>query len=139
MDSRVGRDHIGHAARHEQQSVVVVLTTHQRNGFPLKASHFAIRQDWFQPVSHFNAGAMIPNGIQDQHAMIGGFAADAPLLEQIDRIALDVGTVQGIDGHNGDLGVRLFIDLTADVADLRGCTLVEDMCEVVDVAGGLEL
>jgi len=44
-----------------------------------------------------------------------------------------------VDGDDGDLSVGFFVDLTADVAHLRGGVRVEYVGEVVDVAGGLEL
>ena len=83
--------------------------------------------------------AMILDRVQNQHATIRGFAADAPFLEEIDGIALDVGAIQRIDGDERDLGVRLFVDLLADLGDLRDGVRIKNVCEIVDVAGRLEL
>ena len=71
--------------------------------------------------------------------MVRGFAPDAPLLVQRDGVALDVGTIQGIHRDDGDLGVRLLLDLLADVVQLRDRGLVEHVGEVVDVVGGAKL
>lgn len=71
--------------------------------------------------------------------MVGGFAADAPLLKQINRKALDIRTVQRINGYYGDLGVGLLIDLKAEAVDPGGRARVEDVREIVDVACRLKL
>ena len=51
--------------------------------------------------------------------MVGSFAADAPLLEQGDRITFDIRSVQRLDRDDGNLCVRPFVDLLADAIELR--------------------
>ena len=57
-------------------------------------------------------------------------------LKRSTAIALDVGAIEGIDRDERDLGVSLFIDLPADVGDLRGRVRIQNMGEIIDVTGG---
>ena len=139
LNARIRRNHFGHAAGYQQQGFVVVPAPHQRNGFALKTADLAIGQNRLQSVTHFNASAVIPDGVKDQNPAIGGFRADPPFLEEVDRVTLDVGPIQGIDGHDGNLGVSLFVDLPADVRDLCRRIRAENVREIVDVTCGLEL
>src|SRR5207302_1917042 len=88
---------------------------------------------------YFYSGAVIPYGIQDQDTTICGLAADAPFFEKIDRVALDVGAIERIDGHERDLSMGLFIDLTSDLSDLPAGIGVKDVREIIDVTGWLQL
>src|SRR5450755_227525 len=139
LDSRIRRNDFGNPAGDQQQGVVVVLAAHQRDGFPLKPTDLAIGQNRFQPVSHFDACAVIPYRVKDQHSAVGRFASDAPFLEQIDRVALNVSAIQRIDCDQGDLSVCFFVDLAAEIGDLSCRTLVENVREIVDVTRGLQL
>lgn len=139
LNPGVGGDHIGYARRDQQQSLVVTFGSHQRDGFTLEASYLAVGKDGFETISDFDAGAVVANGVKDQDALIGGFCTDTPLVEKINGIALDVGAVERIDRDYGDLRVGFFVDLMADIRHLRSCALVEDVGEIVDVAGGLEV
>ena len=139
LNSGVGGDHFGDAGGDEQQGLTVISALHQRDGFALEAAYLAVGQDGFKAVSDFDAGAAVADRVQDQNAVIGGFGADAPLVEEIDGIAIDVGAVQSIDGDYGDLRVGFLVDLAADVFHLADCAGIEDMREIIDVAGGLEI
>ncbi len=119
--------------------MIVVSAFHQRNGFALKASHLAVGQDRLQSIANFDSRTVILNGVENQDAAIGGLCADAPLVEEIDRVTFDVGAVERIDGDERDLGVGFVVDLMAEVFDLTFCALVEHSGEIVDVAGGLEI
>ena len=92
----------------------------------------------FEAVADFDAGAMILDRVENQDAAIGRFAADAPLVEEIDGITFDVGAVERIDRHDRDLGVGFLVDLTAEIFNLGNCVGIENVGEIVDVAGGLE-
>ena len=139
LNSGVGGNYAGDAAGHEQERLAVIFAAHQRDGFALKASYFAIGQNRFQAIADFNAGAVIPDGVENQDSAIGRFAADSPLMEKIDGITFDVGAVQGIDRDESDLRVGFLVDLMADVLNLSRCIGVEDVGEIIDVAGGLEV
>ncbi len=82
---------------------------------------------------------MVAYDIEDQDTAVGRLTADSPLFEEIDGITLDIGAVERIDRDQRDLRVRFFIDLTAGIANLRNGVRIEDVREIVDVAGGLEL
>src|SRR6185437_114489 len=110
-----------------------------RNGLTLKTSHLAIRQDGLQPIAHFNPGAMVPDGIQDQNSAITSLIADPPFMEQINGVALDVGAVERIDGEQRDLHVSLLINLQTDIFYLGSSARLEHMCEVLDVDSRVEL
>ena len=138
-DAGILRDDVRHPRRHEQRRAAVVALPQEGNRLAAEAAHFAVRQDRLQPVSDLDAVFPILHGQQDQNSVIGGFAADPPLLEQVDGVALDVRTVQRIDGHDRDLRVGLLFNLLADVIQLRNGALIEDMGEVVDVIGGTQL
>ena len=59
--------------------------------------------------------------------MVGFLRADAPLVEQVHGVALDVAAVEGVDRDHRDLGVRFFVDLSGDILNLSlGCR-IEDM------------
>ena len=60
-------------------------------------------------------------------------------MEKIDGITFDVGAVEGIDRDESDLGVGFLVDLMADVLNLGRCAGIEDVGEIIDVAGGLEV
>ena len=63
----------------------------------------------------------------------------APLMKKIDRVTFDFFPVQRMDGYNRDLGMRLLVDLPADLVDLCNGVLIENVGKIVDVARGLEL
>ena len=60
-------------------------------------------------------------------------------LKRSNRVAFNVGAIEGIDGDEGDLRVRLLVDLAADVVDLRGRAGIENVREIVDVTRRLKL
>src|SRR5271165_342841 len=139
LNSSVGRNHFGHAGCDQQQSLAVVAAAHQRDDLTLEAADLTIGENRLQPIANFNAITVILDYVEDQHAAVGRLRADAPLVEKIDGIALDVGAVERVDGDYGDLRMGFVVDLVADVFHLRGCAGVDDVGEIVDIAGGLEL
>ncbi len=82
---------------------------------------------------------MVGNGQQNQDSPIGRLAADSPLLKKVDRVTLDVAAVERVDGDDGNLGVRFLVDLLTQVVELGDGAVIENVGEVVDVAGRLEL
>src|SRR5579862_476459 len=98
LNPGVGGDHLGDAGSHEQQSLTVISTAHQRNGFTLKATGFAVGKNRLKAVADLNACAVVLNRIENQDAAIMPFSAHAPFLSKIDRVILDVGTVESVDG-----------------------------------------
>jgi len=60
-------------------------------------------------------------------------------MEKIDGITFDVGAVQCIDRDESDLSVGLIVDLMAEVFYVGSRAGIEDVGEIVDVAGGLEV
>ena len=139
LDARIARDDLGHAARHQQQGIAVGLAAHQRDGLALKASHFSIGENRLETVAYFHTRAVILNCVQDQDATIGGLGPDSPFLEKIHSVGLDIGAVKRFDRHHRDLCVRFFLDLAAEIGQLRDSVLVKNMGEIVDVARRLEL
>ena len=123
---------------YQQQRLAVVAGAHERHSFPLKSSHFAVRQDRLQSITDLNTGAMVINRVKNQYSTVGRLASYSPLMEQINRITFHVGAVERSDGHYRDLGMSLFVDLAADLVDLRDCVPVQNVGKVVDVIGGFE-
>jgi len=123
----------------QQQRLAIVSIPHERDGFPLKSAHLPIGQDRFQPISNLNPGAVVVNGIQNQYSAVGGLAPHAPLMEEIDRVTLDIGAIERPDGHHRDLSMCLPVNLPADLVHLRDRVLVQNVGKVVDVVGGFEL
>jgi hypothetical protein len=137
LNACVAGDYVSHAGCDQQQRIAVIVAAHQRYGFPLKATYLAVRQDGFETIADFNARPVIADGVENQNPAIGGLLPDAPLFKQIDGKSLDVGTIQSIDSNDCDLGVRFLVDLLTDLFHLRVGVGVQDLCEVVDVAGRL--
>src|SRR6185437_14396602 len=81
LHPRILGNYSGNSLRHQQQGAAVIASSHLRNGLALKTSHLPIRQDWLQPIAHFNPGAMVFYGIQDQNSAIAGLVADPPFME----------------------------------------------------------
>ena len=133
------RDDIRNPGGHQQNGAVVIVLLELGNGFPAKTTDFAIGQDRFQAVAYFDPVLVVLDGEKKQDSVIGGFAADAPLLEKRNCVALNVGAVQGINRHDGDLRVRLLVDLLANVVQLRDGGRVQNVGEIVDVVGWLQL
>ena len=138
LDSCVGGDYVGDPRIDQQQGFAVVAAAHQGDGFALKASDLAIWEDRLEAVSDFNAGTAVSGGVEDQDSTVGRLRSDSPLVKKIDGVALDVSPIECVDGDYGDLGVGFVVDLLADVFHLRCCGLIDNVCEVVDVAGGFE-
>ena len=82
---------------------------------------------------------MILSRQQDQHTLVGSFAADAPFVEEIDGIALNVGPVERLYSDDGDLCMRLLFDLLTNIVELCDGVLIKDMSKIVDVIRGFEL
>jgi hypothetical protein len=139
LDSRILGDDLGNAAGDQQQSLVVAIALHQREGLPLKTAYLSIRQNRFQPITDFNSRTVILDGVEDQNSPVCGLAADPPSLEEIDGISFDVGAIEGIDGDQGDLGVGVCVNLPADIVDLRSGGGIKNVREIVDVARRVEL
>src|SRR5271165_4030712 len=66
LNFRIVGDDLRNARGDQQQRLTVLLAAHQRDGFPLKGSHFPIGQDRFEPIANFNAGPMVVDGIENQ-------------------------------------------------------------------------
>ena len=119
FDAGVLRDDIRDPRGHQRYRAVVVILPEQRDRLAAKASDLAVGQNRLQAVADFDAVLPVLHRQQDQDSVVGGLAADAPLLVQGDGVALDVRTVQGIHRDDGDLRVRFLVDLLADVVQLR--------------------
>ena len=65
--------------------------------------------------------------------MVGRLAANAPLLEQVDGITVDVRPVQRIDRHHRYLRVSFLVNLLAEIVELRRGALIEDVGKVIEV------
>ena len=66
-------------------------------------------------------------------------AADAPFFEEIGGIAFNVDAIQCVDGDDRDLGMSLLVDLGTDVGHLRNGGGIQNVCEIVDISGRLQL
>ncbi len=139
LNAGVLRDDVGDSRSHQRDGAVVVILPQQRDRFAAKASDLAIGQDRLQPVADFDAVFAVLHRQQDQHSVVRGFAANAPLLVQGDGVALNVCTVEGIYGDHGNLRMGFLVELLADVIELPDGGLIEDVGKVVDVIGGAQL
>jgi hypothetical protein len=137
--ARVLCDDIRHPGRHQCYRAAVVILSEQRDGLAAKASDFSIGQNRLQSVADFDAVFSVLHGQKDEDAVVRGFAADAPLLVQVDRVALNVRPIQGVHRDYGNLRMRLLVELLADVIELRDGVLIENVGKVVDVIGGVQL
>ena len=133
------RDGLRDPVHHQRERVVVVSAPHQRNGLALKTAYLAVRQDRFETVTDFYSCAMVLDRVDDQDTFVGLLTADSPLLEKIDRVALDVATVESGDGDQRDLRTGLLIHLLSKPVQLRDGIGAEHVREIVDVAGGLKV
>ncbi len=133
------RDDIGDPRGHQRYCAVVVILPEQRDGLAANGSNLAVGQNRLQAVADFDAVFPVLHRQQDQDSVVGGLAADAPLLVQGDGVALYVRTVQGIYRDHGNLCVRFLVELLADVVQLRDGGRVQNVGEIVDVVGGTQL
>lgn len=132
-------DDSGNPGRHQQNRAVVVVLLELRNGFAAKTTDFAIGQDRLQAVAYFDPVLVVLDGKKKEDSVICRLAADAPLLEKRNCVALNIGAIQGIYGYDGDLRVRLLVDLLANVVQLRDGGRVKNVGEIVDVVRRLQL
>ena len=139
LDSRIARDDTGNAARDQQQGVAISAPLHEWYGLALEASDFPIGEDRLESVPDLNARAAILYGVQDENSAISAFVADTPFLEESNGIAVNVGTIERVDGDDRNLSVSLLIDLPTGVFDLFDGRSVQYMGKIVDVAGRLQL
>ncbi len=138
MDAGILGNRLRDSRSDQQERLVIAPTPHKRDGLPLEASDFAIRQNRLQSIANLDASTVVVDRIKDQHSAIGGFASDPPLMEQIDGVTFDVAAIERMNGHYGDLGMGFFVNLPADFFDLRDGIRVQNMCEIVDVATGFQ-
>jgi hypothetical protein len=139
LDVGVGGDRLRHASEDQRECGIVIATAHQGHSFALEAADFSVGKNRFESVADFDARAMILNDVEDEHSAVGALASDAPLLEQIDGVALDVAAFERIDSDESDLRVGLGVELLGDTGYLRRRIRVQDVRKIVDVIGGLEL
>jgi hypothetical protein len=139
LHTRVRGNDFSDPAGYKHQSLVVLAVLHQRDGFPLKSTDLAVRQNRFQAIPDLNPRAMILNCIKNQYASVGLLRTDAPSMEKIYCIALDVISIERINRDKRDLCSRFVVHLVAKVFYLGFSAGVENVREVVDVAGRLKL
>jgi len=82
---------------------------------------------------------MIPYRQQNEHAAIVRLRANAPLPKEACCESLNGGAFQALDGHNSDLCLGAMIDLAAEIFQLSRGLAIDDVGEVIDKAGRLEL
>jgi hypothetical protein len=133
------RDDIRDPRRHQGNGAAIVILPEQRDCLAAKVSDLAIGEDRLQSVADFDAVFPVLHRQKDEDSVVRGFAADTPLLVQVNGVTLNVRTIQGIHRDYGDLGVRLLVELLADVIQLRDGGLIENMGEIVDVVGRMQL
>src|SRR5271154_4328889 len=139
-DAGVGGDDLPDprdAARNRQ---VVVASLHGRHHGAADVAYLGVVQDAFEAVAHLDAALGGAHDEQHQDAAIGALGADLPLLfesggELFYRLRAAVVPLDGLDGDDGDLGVRLPIDLEAEIVDAVDGLRRQNAGEVVDVAG----
>ena len=131
-------DNACNARSHQQQSLAIFASSHERDGFPSKSAHLPIGQNRLKPVGDFSPIATVIDRVQDQHSAVGGLAADSPFLKKVDRVIVNLDAVSRMDSHHRDLGMSFLIDLPADFIHLRDRVLVQNVGKVVDVIRGFE-
>ncbi len=139
LDSGIVRDHFRNACRKQEQSSAVIAIAQLGNRLAPEAADFSIWQYRLESVANFNAVPAILHRKQDQNTSVRGLAADSPLLEKLDSISLDIGTLERVNCDHRNLSVRLLIDLPADAVDSRNRVPVHDVSEVVNVISGMQL
>lgn len=91
-------------------------------------------------VADFHAALPVLNGQQQQNARVAlVLASDAPARGEVDGKILDGLTLQGLDGHHGQLRARLVVEFRGKRFELLSCRYAKHARVIVHVAGGLPL
>lgn len=139
LDPRVLRNRIRNMLRHQADSAVVVALLEERHSFAPEAAYFTVRKNGLKTIPDFGAVAMIFYRKKDQNTAIGRLVADSPFLEQVNRVALDIVSIERIDRDHGHLRVRFLINLQAEIVEVADRAVTEHMCEIIDVVAVVEL
>jgi hypothetical protein len=135
-DSGVGGDDLGYLADTEGDGGVVVALLGGWHHGAADVADFGVVEDAFEAVTYLDAAS---SGIHDEnheYAAVGPFGSNLPLVfKGGGELFYGLVAVEGFDGDDGDLGVGLTIDLSAEVFDALPGGGGENACEVVDVSG----
>src|SRR5581483_4264425 len=134
----LGND-FGHAQTDQPDRPVIITLFEERHCFASEAAHFAVGKDRLKAVAHVRVVLTVFDREQNQHAAIGGLAADSPGLIKLHSVIEDVLAVGCVDGHNGHLRMRLFVKLFADIVEAVFRIGAKNAREIIDVIGRMEL
>lgn len=125
--------------RHQQQRRAVAALAKQRPGLPAETAHKTIWQNRLQPIPHLEPILALVGRKQDHHAAVFLSGPNPPACGEIDREILDGLTLERFDCHDGDLGLRFVINLSAEGIQILRCFRIDHPREVVDISPGLQI
>jgi hypothetical protein len=109
---------VGDARGHQADCAVVIAVAQVRNHLAPEAADLTVRQDGLEAIAHRHVILTVLRGQKDEHTAVLAFFADAPLLIKLNGVVEDVGALEGVDSHHGNLGLSFLINLGAEVLQL---------------------
>jgi hypothetical protein len=127
------RDYVGYPARHQPKRRRIIALAQYRQRFAAKSTDLAIRQNWFQSITHFEAIFMVAGHQQNQDAPIVAFRPNSPFLVELIGEILDGLIVECLDGYHGDLRAGLLLHFEAQIAQPVAGIRIQDVREIAYV------
>ena len=136
-DLGIGGNHLRHLAHSERYGAVKVIGPQLRYHLPPNVAEFAVGQDAFQAIAHFNPALVVVDGQKNQHAAIRALAAHLPLVfERVGKLRR-VHAVQGMDGDHGYLRIGLgVVELAANAIQPGDRLRRKHVGKIAHVIGG---
>src|SRR5581483_8345657 len=106
-------DDICDSRGHQPYASVIVVLSEERDCLAAEPSDLAIRKDGFESVADLGPVFVVLDRNEDEDATIRSLAANTPLFEQIDCVAVDVTAIQATNCYYRNLCMGFVIDLLA--------------------------
>jgi hypothetical protein len=133
----VSGDDLSDLADAQRNGCVIVTLGGRRHHGAADVAYLGVVQDALEAVAYLDAASAGLHDEDHQDAAIGSLGAYLPFVLKGRGELFDGNVVvDGFDGDDGDLGVCLAIDLTAEVFDALLDRGRKDACKVIDEAGG---
>ncbi len=133
-DAGICRYGLRNSVSQQLQGCTVVSLSQNGNRFASEAPGLSVWKDRFKTITDFDSIAMIIRGQKDENSSVRRFVANSPSLEEIDRITLNVSSIQRMNCDYCNLCFGFFIDLGAKPFKIGRRLRIEDVGEVIDVA-----
>src|ERR1019366_5933604 len=125
---------LGHAGCSEEHRSAVVFPAHVGHHLAPDVSSASVVDDRLQPVANLDPVLTLLGRHQKQNATVLFLRSDTELLVEIGCVVFLAAAVEGIYGHNRNLGAGLLLDLGAQRLQLGLGRGIDDLCEIGDVA-----